>query len=182
MKSTMMASVLGAVLLGTVGLAGCSRQIENAVAELEAAPGEEWTMRVLGDDADRVFLVVGPDGKHVGARLKGGASTLLEDAEAMALIGKSSLVSEEPPPEKLSITTPGATIKIGADEEGNGDRGRVQISAGGVDINVAGDSTGGDSGEVAIQGVNATAAGKFIDDIEELSPEVKQKMREKLGL
>lgn len=177
-----MRNLVLAIGLAALSLGGCTQEVEKAVSESAATPGEEWSLNTLGDDANRVFLVRSPKGEIAAARLEGGKSSLLSDAEAKSAMEQQGLL-EEPLPEKVSISAPGVSIKVAANDTADGnDQGRVSINAGGVSINVDGRDTGGGSGSVRIGGVNDDAARKFIDDINGLSPEVKQQMREKLGL
>lgn len=172
--------------LAASALAACTANLEKAVSKHEAAPGEGWTMQVLGEADDQVFLVTGPDGKTAAARAAGGKSTLMADAEAQALLAEAQTAfAADLPDEKVSIEAPGVSIKVSANDDATGgnERGAVRIAVGGISINVDGDDAGGNGrGTVRIAGVNAEAAHKFIDDAEDLSPEVKRQMREKLGL
>ncbi len=176
------------LVLAMAALAGCDRVIERSVDQVAeraaAAPGEGWTMQIAGaGDDDAVFLVTSPDGKTAAARVSGGVSTLIADTEAQGLISTSqAALSEDPPPEKVAITAPGFSLKVSADDTAGAERGRVRINVGGVSVAVDGDDADGDSGIVRIAGVNEEAALKFINDIDDLSPEVKAQMREKLGL
>lgn len=181
MRHVASAIAIAVLALSAPALSACSRQVENMVSKVEAEPGEAWSMRVFGEDKDRVFLVAGPDGKVAGARLKDGVSTLLDADETAKLLEENGLVSETPLNEKLSIKTPVASVNIASDDA-EGGSGAVHIKAGGVSINVNGNGADNGAGVVNISGVNAAAATKFIDDINELSPEVKKQFREKLGL
>jgi hypothetical protein len=111
---------------------------------------------------------------------------MVDDAEVSAMMTRTqAALAATQPPEKVAITAPGVSIKIAADEtdgDDNGGRGRVAIDVGGVSIHVDGDDDGGGRGAVKIGGVDSKAAAKFIEGIDEMSPEVKAKMREKLGL
>ncbi len=176
------------IALAACALAGCERAIESSVSrsvsEHAAVPGQEWTMQIAGaGNEDAVFLVTSPDGRTAAARVAGGVSTLIADTEAQGLISTAqAALSEDPPPEKVAIAAPGFSLKVSGDNAGDGERGRVRINVGGVSVAVDGDDTNGDSGVVRIGGVNEEAALKFIEDIDDLSPEVKAQMREKLGL
>lgn len=166
-------------------LSACTGSLEKEVSEHEAAPGEGWTMQVLGTDANQVYLVTGPDGKTAAARVQDGVSALIPDGEAQTLMSEAQTAfSSDLPDEKVSIAAPGVSIKVAGDEgaDGNG-RGSVRIAVGGVNIDVNGDDAAGNGrGTVRIAGVNGEAAHKFIDEAEGLSPEVKRQMREKLGI
>lgn len=169
--------------LAACALAGCL-DVKDSVSDKAAAPGQEWTMQIAGaGDDNAVFLVTSPDGKTAAARVSGGVSTLIADTEALGLISTSqAALSEDPPPEKVVIAAPGFSLKVSADDTAGAERGRVRINAGGVSVAVDGDDTNGGKGVVRIGGVNEEAALKFINEIDDLSPEVKQQMREKLGL
>ncbi|MDX2233948.1 MAG: hypothetical protein NW200_05575 [Hyphomonadaceae bacterium] len=180
--------------VAVLALAGCSRLVEKSVeasvGEHAAEPGKEWSMQVLGDDAARVILVKGPDGRTAAARVTKGVSTLIDDTEALGLIGESQAAlaaadADGAPTERVAISAPGFSLKVAGDDEAGGTdgKGRVAIMASGVSINVDGDDAGGEGrGLVRIAGVNDRAAAEFIDGVDELSPEVKAQMREKLGL
>ena len=108
---------------------------------------------------------------------------LIEDAEAKNFFAAAQAAQPtEPLPEKVAISLPGVSINVSGDDNAEGGRGKVRINAGPVNIAVDGDSADGSSGAVRIGGVNADAAAKFIEGIDHLSPEVKQQMRDKLGL
>lgn len=172
------------IAIAALALSGCSDAVENAVSDKAAAEGEGWTMQVLGDDKKAIYLVTGPDGKSAAASLEGGVSTLIGDAEAQGFMAQTqTALAADAPPEKVSIAAPGVSIKVAADDNENGGRGKVAINVGGISINVDGDDANGDGrGAFRIAGVNEEAATKFIEEIDDLSPEVKARMREKLGL
>jgi hypothetical protein len=180
--------IVAAVAL--LGLGACSRTIEasvdEAVSDKAAAPGEGWTMEIAGTDASVVYLVTGPAGQRAAARVVDGKSALVDEAEAQTILVASQAALAETPAgdERVAIKFPGVDIKVSATEGGvDGERGRVAINAGGVSVNVDGDDSSGDGrGNVRIAGVNEKAALEFIDGLEELSPETKTQMREKLGL
>lgn len=176
--------ILAALAAGLV--TACTGDFREAVAEHEAAAGEGWTMQVLGEDTNQVYMVTRPDGKRAAARVTGSGSTMIADAEAQTLFAEAqTALSRDPPDEKVSIQAPGLSIKVSADEDATGEaeRGRVRIAVGGVSIDVDGDEAGSDGrGTVRIAGVNADAAHKFIEEADDLSPEVKRQMREKLEL
>ncbi len=166
-------------------LAGCSPTSE--VAGKAAAPGKEWTMQVVGDDAGAVYVITGPDGQTAAARVADGVSTLVDDAAAQSLVGETRAALAETPeaPERVDIAAPGFSLKVNADDDSvdGAERGKVAIRMGGVSVDVDGEDAGGAGrGAVRISGVNAQAAGDFIDEIDDLSPEVKAQMRTKLGL
>jgi len=174
--------------VAALALAGCDRAVEKAVdkavSEQAAAPGQEWTMQVVGSGNDEaVYLVTSPDGKTAAARIKSNVSTLIEDAEAKSFFAAAQAAQPtETLPEKVAISLPGVSINVSGDDNAEGGRGKVRINAGPVNIAVDGDNADGSSGAVRIGGVNADAAAKFIEGIDNLSPEVKQQMRDKLGL
>ena len=141
-------------------------------------------MQIVGaGNEDAVFLVTGPAGQSAAARVAGGVSTLIGDTEAQGImaVGQAAMAADAPP-EKVAITAPGFSLKVSADDTEAAGRGRVRINVGCVSVAVDGDDTNGDRGVVRIGGVNEAAALKFIEDIDDLSPEVKAQMREKLGL
>ena len=165
-------------------LCACTGSLEKEVSEHAAEPGEGWTMQVLGTDANQVYVVTGPDGKTAAARVQDGVSAMIPDDEAQTLLSEAqTALSRDLPDEKVSIAAPGVSIKVAADDTEDGGRGSVRIAVGGVNIAVDGDDAAGDGrGTVRIAGVDGEAAHKFIDEAEGLSPEVKQQMREKLGI
>ena len=181
-------------LLAALALTGCDRVIERSVdravervsGKYAAEPGQEWTMQVLGSDGDRVYLVTGPDGRTAAARYKSGVSTLIGAAEAQSFIStnvEALAAAGPPPPQKVAISAPGVSIKVaGDDTEGDNSRGRVQIKIAGVSVDVDGAEGADGHGQVRIGGVDRNAALKFIDENDDLSPDVKKQMRDKLGL
>lgn len=177
--------MLAFVAVAGLVLAGCDQEIEKAVSDRAAEPGQGWTMQVVGRDENHVFLVTGPDGRSAAARVVGaGEGALIDEGEARGLMAETqSALAANPPPEKVSIKAPGVSINVAGDEGGAGKdgRGRVAIDVGGVSIHVDG-NTDADNGQVRIGGVNADAARKFIDDIEGLTDDQKAQMRARLGL
>jgi hypothetical protein len=165
-------------------LSACTGSLETDVSENAAAPGEGWTMQVLGTEANQIYVVTGPDGKTAAARVQGGVSAMIPDGEAQTLMSEAQTAfSRDLPDEKVSIAAPGVSIKVAGDESVEGGRGSVRIAVGGVSIDVDGDDSSGDGrGTVRIAGVDGEAAHKFIDEAEGLSPDVKRQMREKLGI
>lgn len=175
------------VALAAVALAACTSEVSKAVNEKAAAsPDQAWTIQVVGDNEDNVMVVTGPGGKSAAARVTAGASSLLADAEAQGFLAEAQTAYEaDPPPEKVSIKAPGVSINVAADETAgeNSGRGRVRIDVGGIQVHVDGDEADGEGrGVFRMTGVNADTAREFIEDADDLSPEVKQQMREKLGL
>ena len=188
-----MRSPIFLMAVSALALVGCDRVIERSVdravgrvtSKYAAEPGQEWTMQVLGTGADRIYLVTGPGGRSAAARLKGGVSTLIENTEAKGFIStnvEALAAAGPPPPQKVAIFAPGLSLKVSGDDDDRSGRGRVQIKVAGVSVDVDGDDGPDGHGQVRIGGVDADAALKFIDDIDDLSPEVKKQMCDKLGL
>lgn len=187
-----MRSPIVLLVAAVLALSGCDRIVEKSVDravdkvtdKFAAAPGEGWSMQVLGSDVDRIYLVIGPHGQTAAARLKDGVSTLIDAKEAEGLIdtGRAALAEGPQPPQKVAISAPGLSLKVSGDDDRGDGRGSVKMNIGGVNIDVSGDEAGDGRGAVRIGGVDERAALKFIDEIDDLSPEVKKQMRDKLGL
>lgn len=177
-------------LAGFLALAACAPDVagtvSDAVSEHAAAPGEGWTMQVIGDDADRVFLVTRPDGKTAAARVRGESCAMVgaEEARTLAAAEIAALAAVPAPKEHVSIEAPGFALRVAGDgdETGTGGRGQVRIDVGGLKVNVDGDEARDGRAAVTIEGVNEDAARRFIDESEELTAEVKAQMLRELGL
>lgn len=141
-----------------------------------------YVLEVHATDGEQTYVVTAPDGATVGARAAGGASALM-DASAMQAFAAT------PPPEPVtdpavSFRAPGLSLAISGDETADGEGGNVAIAVGGQTINVDAQDGGetGDRAHVRIAGVSAQDARDFINEAEELSPEVRTQMLAALNL
>jgi hypothetical protein len=168
-----------------LGLAACDGS--TSVGDGAAATSDGYTLEIRASEATQSYVVITPDGRTVGARAADGASALMDAARAQAL------VAEPPPegealPEVMSIRLPGFEMAVsGTDENPDGENGSVNIRVGGeqnvvVRANEGGPGEADDTAYVRITGADEEAARDFVNDAEELSPEVKTQMLAELGL
>ncbi|HYD73800.1 MAG TPA: hypothetical protein VEF55_11730 [Candidatus Binatia bacterium] len=163
--------------------AACSGEV---TVEGDAPPGESYTLEVRATEGEQTYLVIAPDGRVVGARAAEGASALMNADRARELAGDPPPQGETPP-EVMSLRFPGIDMQINADEgEGETGRANVSINAGEHSVVVNADEGGpgeaDDRAYVRITGADQDAVRDFIDDAEELSPQVKTEMLAELGI
>jgi len=169
------------------GAAACDATTDGTGQTQPAA--DTYTMEIRASELEQSYIIIAPDGRTVGARAAGGASALMADDRAQALAGAPPPEGEDLP-EVMSLRLPGFQMSVsGTDEEGgDSENGRVNLSMGadGQQITVHADEGGpgeaDDRAYVRITGADAQAVREFIDEAEELSPEVKTEMRTALGL
>lgn len=170
-----------------LALAACDSTTSVDTKGDQQAAAEGYTLEIRATSATQSYVVIAPDGRTVGARAADGASALMDGARAQAL------VAEPPPagadvPEVMSLRLPGFQMAIGGTEEdANGENGSVSLSIGGqqnvvVRANEGGPGDEDDVAYVRITGASEESVRDFINDAEELSPEVKTQMLTELGL
>lgn len=146
-----------------------------------------YTLEVRALEGVQTYVVTAPDGRVVGARAAEGVSALMDSARAQALVAEAPPAGEEAP-EVMSLRLPGFEMAIGATEDNaNGDNGSVNLRIGGeesivVRANENGPGEADDTAFVRITGASEESAREFINEAEELSPEVKSQMLGELGL
>lgn len=164
-------------------LAGCDASVEHDGRRAERSDPGGYTLEIRASDAEQIYFVTAPDGTSVGARAAGGASALLNASGIRAF-------AESPPPEPMSeevmsFRAPGLNFSISGDPDADGEGGgAVAINIGGQSINVNAQEggEGGDRAHVRIAGVSAQDARDFINEADELSPDVRQQMLAALNL
>jgi hypothetical protein len=176
-----------ALIVGVAALAAaCSADVSE---DRSPAAGGGYMLEVRATQGEQTYLVTAPDGRVVAARAAEGASALMDADRALAFAGDPPPQGEVPP-EVMSMRVPGFEMKINADEENAaGDNGRVAMSIGGsggtnivVNANEGGPGEADDHAQVRITGADEEAVRDFIQDAEELSPEVKAQMLAELGI
>ena len=176
-----------------LGAAACDGAVTTSDGKQGAAP-QGYTMEVRANANQQTYLISAPDGRIVGAQSAEEASALMDTSRAR------TLMAEPPPrmedvPNVMSLRLPGFDMSIGGEDNGeNGDskdddHGQVHLSIGSVHgqhVEVRADEGGpGDEDDrafVRITGANEEAVRDFLDDAEDLSPEVKRQMLAGLGL
>lgn len=173
-----------------VVLAGCGEvsvktdQTGEQSVNIDAAAAGGWSAKVLGSDAEKIYIVARPDGMQVAARVEDGKSEIVDAGEAQAAFSNTHAAiaaDAKTGGEKVAIKLPGVELNVKADDAEGGPA-DVNIKAGGTTISVAADDRAGGQAAVNLTGVKEEAARDFIDDAEGLSPEVKAQMKAKLGL
>jgi len=179
MRLVIMALALGAV----AACDGSSTALGDA-----AAPGEGYTLEIRASEAEQTYLVIGPDGRTVGARAAEGASALMDGSRAQALAAEAPPEGEELP-EVMSLRVPGFEMSVGGTEDGgDGENGRVNISMGDgaqrIEINAdeGGPGDADDRAFVRITGADERAVREFSSEADELSPSVQAEMLAALGI
>lgn len=172
-------------------LPACDGAATSTDGDLAGGPGAEaggYTLEVRASELEQTYLVIGPDGRTVGARAAEGASALMESERAMALAA-SAPPQGEAPPEVLSLRVPGFELSIGGTEENaNGDEGSVAISMGAdgqriqINANEGGPGDADNRALVRITGADEAAVRDFIAEQDELSPSVQAQMLAELGI
>jgi hypothetical protein len=173
--------------LAALTLAACEASVQSKGGE---GGGDGYTMEIRADASQQTYLIVAPDGRTVGARAAEGASAVMDSARAQALVSEPPPRGGEEVPEVLSLRVPGFEMSVrGVDDDTTEENGQVQLSIGGgdgqhitVDADEGGPGEADDRAYVRITGADAEAVRDFINDAEELSPEVKSQMLADLGL
>jgi hypothetical protein len=170
--------------LAAAALTACEREV-NA-PELDGG-SDGYTLEIRASEAEQTYLVIAPDGRTVGARAAEGASALMDSSRARALAGDPPPQGEQPP-EVMSLRVPGFEVSIGAEEDADGERGRVALSLGRdgqrieVNANEGGAGAADDRAFVRITGADEAAVREFITSADELSPAVQAQMLAELGM
>jgi hypothetical protein len=152
-----------------------------------AAPGDGYILEVRATSGEQTYLVTAPDGRVVGARAAEGASALMNGDRARALAGDPPPQGDTPP-EVMSLRLPGLDMQISAEGEGKEENGRAAVSINAGDHSVVVHADEGGPGEaddrafVRITGADQDAVRDFINDAEELSPQVKAEMLAELNI
>ncbi len=173
------------LIVGLAALAAaCSADVNSGGG---AAPGESYILEVRATSGEQTYLVTAPDGRVVGARAAEGASALMDSDRARGLAGDPPPQGDMPP-EVMSLRFPGVDLQINAEGDGDDKNGRAAVSINAGDHNVIVHADEGGPGEaddrvyVRITGADQNAVRDFIEDAEELSPQVKAEMLAELGI
>lgn len=178
--------VIAALALAAVAACDGSTSV-SANGDDAAATPHGYTLEVRAVEGAQSYVVIAPDGRTVGARAADGASALMDTSRAQA-IAAEPIPDGEDIPEVMSLRLPGFEMAIGGTEEdANGDNGSVNLRIGGeqnivVRANEGGPGDADDTAFVRITGADEESARDFINDAEELSPEVKTQMLAAVGL
>ena len=178
-----------------LGAAACEGATTTSDGKQDAAPAG-YTMEVRANANQQTYLISAPDGRVVGAQSAEQASALMDTSRARTLMAEPPPRMEEVP-NIMSLRVPGFDMSIGGEDNGeNGegkdgdvDHGQVHLSIGsahGQHVEVRADEGGpGDEDDrafVRITGANEEGVRDFLNDAEDLSPEVKTQMLAGLGL
>jgi hypothetical protein len=148
----------------------------------------QWSYNIVATGSDtQIFLFQRPDGLQVAARLKGGASEIIDAGMARATFSerRAALAAAQPgsaTKETVAIKVPGVSIKV--DENGGeGESATVSINAGGRSVQVLSDGKeGGEEAVVTVTGGNEKDVRDFIEEQKALSAEVKAALKTAMGL
>ncbi len=156
-----------------------------------------YNLEIRASDDVQFFLVTAPNGHIVGATASKGVSALMDDAAIHALLatpaapaaGTTSATSTSTSTDTntVSIRAPGLSIQASGDDNDKSDHGDAHISMGGgnngpgIQIDAHGNGENSGNAHVVINGVDAKTARGFIEQTDELSPEVKAQMYAALG-
>lgn len=179
--------MIAALAMGA--LAACDGATTGTDTADGASSPSGYTMEVRASGAEQTYIVIAPDGTTVAGRAADGASALMDSERAQALAANPPPEGEDLP-EVFSMRLPGFSMSVGGTEDaGGGENGQVNISIGAGDgerITVRADEGGpgeaDDRAYVRITGADEDSVREFIEEADELSPEVKTEMRTALGL
>lgn len=171
-------------LVAPLALAACDGSYSTDAADQEPAGG--YTLEVRAVEGVQTFVVIAPDGRTTGSRVAEGASALL-DGDAIQGLGEMEPLRSEAQPEVFAMRFPGVDISVAADEsDPNSESATVRVNAGGrsvhVDAEEGGPGENDDRANVRITGAAEEDARDFINDAEDVSPEVRTQMLAAIGL
>ncbi|MBI1250806.1 MAG: hypothetical protein GC189_04970 [Alphaproteobacteria bacterium] len=173
------------IVLAAAALAACTVETSTtttATSGEAAAPGEGYVIELLADDDVQTFRITNPEGVIAAAQVSAGASAMVPAQTVQALF---ETVSPGPPEDAdVVLRAPGFNLQVSG-EEGRDERAHVAINIAGKDILVDAQDHGPNGQEravVRLSGVNAETARDFIDDAEDLSPDVKAELKAAAGL
>jgi hypothetical protein len=172
-------------LIAAAALVACAPD-GATTTENPAATAPGYSLEVFAHDQELIYLVSHSDGRTAAARAVGETSEVLTPEAARALMSERQTAFGGTQEEVVGLRAPGFSLSIKGDEKGaEGEEGTVQISVntgqGGMTID-ARDEGENDRAHVHITGASEETARDFINDAEELSPEVKTAMLASLGL
>lgn len=178
---------LKALIVALAALAGCSAEVnvdENSASTGDAA-AQGYTMEIFAHENEQIYLVSHEDGRAAAARVVDTTSSNIEASEARALLNDRQAALGDPGEEVVGFRAPGFRLSIKGDEADGDNNDSVEINVetpgGGVSID-ARDDGANDRARVRITGADEGAARNFINDLEDVSPEVKAAMLAELGL
>jgi len=173
------------------GLAACGVVVSGpseGPGEQASADTDGYTLEIRATATEQTYLILTPDGRTVGARAAEGASALMESGRAQALAATPPPEGEEAP-EVMSLRIPGFQMSVaGVDENAEGEQGQVRMTFGSEGQNIVVNADEGGPGDaddrayVRISGADEQAVRDFINEAEELSPDVKTQVLAELGL
>lgn len=171
---------LVSILFALAACDGGTTTADNAAAP----PG--YTLEVFAHDAEQIYLVSHDDGTAAAARVENETSALVAPEDARTLLAERQAAFGPPAGEDEAVRVRAGSLSLTISGKDNGDgQDSVHIEAGSgrgsfsLDASDEGDN---DRARVRITGADAEMARDFINDAEELSPEVKTAMLEALGL
>lgn len=182
--------ILAAV--AALALMGCKNEGKSGESAAAEAAAHGYRMEVRAANEEQIYLVTAPDGRITAAHAGHGASALIDTSAAQRLAAVPTGTADAP--EVVSMRFPGFELHINANKDENGDvngddNGQVRLSMGTgegqrieVNANEGGPGDEDDNAHVLITGADADAARDFINDADDLSPEVKSQMLTAVGL
>lgn len=177
--------------VAALALMGCKDEGKSDHASAAEAP-HGYRMEVRAANNEQIYLVTAPDGRTTAAHAGSGTSGIMSNESAQRLAAVPTGTSDAP--EVMSLRLPGFDLRINANKDANSDsdsdnNGQVRLSMGSgdgqrieVNANEGGPGEADDNAHVLITGADADAARNFINEQDELSPEVKSQMLAAVGL
>lgn len=170
-------------------LSACS--VSDDGANPAPPPREGFTLSVIAEEGEQIYMVTHTDGRAAAARVAGATSEIIEPTTAEARIEERlGVLGESDTP--VQINFPGFSLSVASQDRGEGkERARIAINAGGQEVLIDADDTntggaarddGADRAAVRIPGVNEEAARNFITEAEHMSAETKAEMLRLLNL
>ncbi|MEJ0060830.1 MAG: hypothetical protein WDM79_15160 [Terricaulis sp.] len=174
-------------LIAAVALAACAPEGGVTTADNAGAEAPGYALEVFAHDQEQIYLVSHSDGRAAAARAMGETSEVLTPEVARGLLTeRQAALGADQGEEVVGLRAPGFSLSIKGDEKGaEGEEGAVQIAVntGGGSMTIdARDEGENDRARVRFTGADEATARDFINDAEELSPEVKAAMLASLGL
>lgn len=177
--------------VAALALMGCKDEGKTQTAAAAEAP-HGYRMEVRAANEEQIYLVTAPDGRMTAAHAGAGTSGIMSTDSARRLAAVPTGTSDAP--EVMSFRMPGFDLRINANKDENGEinsdnNGQVRLSMGSgngqrieVNANEGGPGDADDNAHVLITGADADAARDFINEQDDLSPEVKTQMLAAVGL
>ncbi|HVY85742.1 MAG TPA: hypothetical protein VG943_11450 [Caulobacterales bacterium] len=170
-----------------VTLAACNEGAHGPKGAPEAAaPG--YTLDVFARNNEQIYLISHDGGRVAAARVVDKHSEIIQPAEAHQILDARQAEFRAPEHQAVNVQAGGFSLSIsgdGDDKTGDAKNGsaHIELNSGGHGVSI--DAQGNDAdgrARVHVTGADEQSARSFINDADDLSPEVKTEMLHTLGL